>query len=108
MNKHSIKNIRDNVPEKLKEEFFEEILAGSNFKLERIISEGHASPKDFWYDQDKNEFVFLFSGSAELLYDDGRKFFLNAGDYLIIPAHQKHRVERTDSKQKTYWLALHY
>jgi cupin 2 domain-containing protein len=108
MNKHPVKNIRDDIPEKLKEEFFEDILTGSNFKLERIISEGHSSSKDFWYDQDKNEMVFLYSGSAELLYDDGRKFALSAGDYLIIPAHQKHRVEKTDNNQKTYWLALHY
>jgi cupin 2 domain-containing protein len=103
-----VKNIRDNIPAKLSEEYFEDIITGNDFKLERIISEGHSSPEDFWYDQDKNEFVFLVSGSAELVYDDGQKFSLKEGDYLVIPAHQKHRVEKTDSRQKTYWLALHY
>ena len=35
-----------------------EILAESkNFRIERIISSGHFSPKGFWYDQDENEFV---------------------------------------------------
>ena len=108
MNQNKVNNIRDGVPEKLNAEFFEDIITGKNFKLERIISEGHSSPKDFWYDQDKNEFVFLVAGSAELVYDDGRKFILQEGDYLNIPAHQKHRVEKTNGKQKTYWLALHY
>lgn len=101
-------NIFQNIPGKLKEEFFEDIISNKDFRLERIVSEGHSSPNDFWYDQDKNEFVLLISGSAVLVYNDGQKFILNEGDYLIIPAHQKHRVEKTDGSKKTYWLALHY
>ncbi len=103
-----LKNIFKNLPQHLKEEFFEEICSTKEFKLERIVSEGHSSPNDFWYDQDKNEFVLLISGSAELHYNDGRKFYLKPGDYLIIPAHQKHRVDWTDQNQKTFWLAIHF
>lgn len=103
-----IKNIYELIPEFLKEELFEKIIENENFVLERIISEGHASPPGFWYDQDKNEFVLLIRGSAQLLYDDGTKHDLNSGDYLIIPAHQKHRVEKTSHTEKTIWLALHY
>ena len=33
---------------------------------------------------------------------------LNAGDYLLIPAYCKHRVDWTDPKQESIWLALHF
>ena len=33
---------------------------------------------------------------------------LRPGDYLLIPAHCRHRVEWTDPEQKTVWLALHF
>lgn len=92
----------------VKEEFFEEILAGKDFKMERIISEGHSSPENFWYDQDKDEFVMLVSGSAVLEFENNELIEMKPGDYLIIPAHKKHRVAKTDSNQKTFWLALHF
>lgn len=102
------KNIFGNVPVNLKQEFFEEILSGNNFKIDRIVSVGHSSPNGFWYDQDKNEFVIVISGSARLSFNDGQIIDLKPGDYLTIPAHKKHRVDWTDPNQKTYWLALHY
>lgn len=102
------KNIFENIPVDLKEEFFEELINSEHFKLERIISEGHSSPPNFWYDQDKNEFVMLLSGSAEIVLENEEKVNLAPGDYLIIPAHKKHRVERTDTKTKTFWIAIHY
>lgn len=102
------KNIFDELPVELPEEIFEKIIESKNFLLERIISEGHTSPPNFWYDQEKNEFVILLSGSARVLYDDGTSYSLLPGDYINIPAHQKHRVEETDKNKKTIWLALHY
>jgi cupin 2 domain-containing protein len=33
---------------------------------------------------------------------------MRPGDYVHIPAHQRHRVEWTEPDQKTVWLALHY
>jgi len=105
---NGLKNIYDNFPKELKEESFEEILSTKDFNLERIISEGHASPPDFWYDQNKNEFVLLLKGKAKLSFEDGRKIELNPGDYLLINAHQKHRVDWTDPTQKTFWLTIHY
>lgn len=103
-----IKNIFGDLPGDLKEELFEEILSSKDFKLERIVSEGHSSPKGSWYDQDKNEFVMIVSGSAKLSFEDGQTIYFKPGDYLNIPAHKKHRVDWTDSDQKTIWLALHY
>ncbi len=104
----SIKNIFEKIPASLNEEFYEDIITSGNFKLERIVSEGQSTPENFWYDQDKNEFVILIRGSAELLFENDEKIKLKPGDYLIIPAHKKHRVLKTDTTQKTFWLALHY
>ena len=102
------KNIFAEIPNTLPEEVFEKIIEGKEFFVERIISDGHDSPPNFWYDQERNEFIMLMSGSAKILYDDGNSFILSPGDYLVIPAHQKHRVEETDKHQKAIWLAIHY
>ena len=104
----TVRNLFDVTKENFSNEIFERMIENENFVLEKIISEGHSSPRDFWYDQNKNEFVILISGSAKLQYDDGQITNLNPGDYLIIPAHKKHRVEWTDPNQKTFWIALHY
>ena len=102
-----INNLFKNIPGEIKEELFEEILNGKEFKVERIISEGHKSPDNFWYNQDENELVFLLKGSAEIEFEDS-KVELLPGDYVNIHAHKKHRVSRTDDSQKTVWLAIHY
>jgi len=31
-----------------------------------------------------------------------------AGDYLLIAAHRRHRVEWTDPAVATIWLAVHF
>ena len=50
------------------EEFLEVLASGKAeaFRIERIVSHGHISPPDFWYDQDELEFVAVLQGSAEL------------------------------------------
>lgn len=103
-----INNLFEEIPENLKEELFEEILIGQDFKVERIVSDGHSSPKDFWYDQKMNELVFVLQGKSKIIFEDGACYELNHGDYLNIPAHKKHRVEWTDNSQKTIWLTIHY
>ncbi|MBX3008820.1 MAG: cupin domain-containing protein [Melioribacteraceae bacterium] len=102
------RNIFLDIPDNLRDEYFEEIFSGDQFKLERIISKGHKSPPDFWYDQDKNEFVMLISGSAEISFENEPAIQLVKGDYLIIPSHKKHRVEKTDPVHPTIWMALHF
>jgi hypothetical protein len=39
-------------------------------KIERIISQGQASPPGFWYDQAWNEWVIVLKGSATLQFED--------------------------------------
>jgi cupin 2 domain-containing protein len=78
-------------------------------RIERIVSTGQASPPGFWYDQPWTEWVLLLAGAAGLLFEDEpTPRPLKAGDYLLIPAGQRHRVEWTDATQPTVWLAVHY
>lgn len=103
-----IKNVFDNIPVEVKKEVFEDILETDDFIVERIISEGHASPPDFWYDQKINEFVLLLTGSAKIDFEGEESVTLKPGDYLVIPAHKKHRVDWTDENIKTLWITIHY
>jgi cupin 2 domain-containing protein len=102
-------NIFSQVPAELPEERFEEIVMAGVVRVERIISDGHSSPNGFWYDQEKNEWVILLRGSAELSFEESEEtIILKPGDWVSIPAHRKHRVKRTDPNEKTIWLAVHY
>ena len=75
-------------------------------RIERIVSEGHVSPEGFWYDQGEPEWVALLQGTAELEFEDGRRHPMGAGDWLTIPAHERHRVAHTSSDPPCVWLAV--
>jgi cupin 2 domain-containing protein len=98
-----------NVPLELPEELFDTICSADHVKIERIVSREHASPRDSWYDQEKNEFVLIVRGRAGLrLEGEDEVVILGEGDYLNIAAHVRHRVEWTDATCDTIWLAVHY
>lgn len=102
------KNILKNIPKDLAEEVFETIFLKDGLKIERIISNGHTTPKEQWYDQDSNEWVILLEGEAILSFEDSEDVKLSTGDYINIPAHKKHRVSWTTPNKETIWLAIHY
>ena len=90
-------------------EEFAEILGRPGLKIERIVSNGHASPPGFWYDQAWNEWVIVLNGSARLRFEDEPdERALAAGDYVLIPARKRHRVEWTSPQEATIWLAVHF
>jgi cupin 2 domain-containing protein len=102
-------NIFARVPNDLPDELFEDIVVAGELKIERIISEAHSSPPDFWYDQERSEWVILLQGSVGILFDGSHEtIVLKPGDWINIPAHRKHRVQWTDPGEKTIWLAVHY
>lgn len=103
-----INSIFDNVIQS-EQEIIEKLITQAYFTLERIVSTGQATPAGQWYDQEQDEWVILLSGSAGLLFAEENTIrILAPGDYIHIKAHQRHRVEWTDSSQPTVWLALHY
>ncbi len=104
INKNSIFNLLDNIPSTSKDEIFKTIVSNDNVKIERILSYGQTTPKDYWYDQDEDEFIYIVQGKAKIKYDDETIYTLNTNDSLYIQAHQKHQVIYTSNP--TVWLAI--
>lgn len=88
-------------------ELAEQLIPDNGVLIERIISCGQASPPGFWYDQDRDEWVVLLQGRAEVSFADGRRITLCEGDSLLLAAHEKHRVDYTSSEPPCLWLAVH-
>jgi len=89
---------------KLAEEFHV-LHESSQVRIERIVSHSQASPPEFWYDQEDDEWVLLVRGEAVLEFEGGEEMRLQTGSYLLIPRHQKHRVQSTS--KDAVWLAVH-
>ena len=45
---------------------------------------------------------------VDLSYEDGSRIKLTVGDYLFIPAHQKHKVEYASTKPLCIWLTVFF
>lgn len=102
-------NLFSAIPAVLPEEIFEDLLVGEGFRVERIVSKGHASPENFWYDQPENEWVVVLQGEARLQIEGHETSVeLTKGMYINLPAHVKHRVEWTTEAIETIWLAIFY
>jgi len=89
------------------EEATTQLLRRPGVRIQRIVSTGQASPPGFWYDQRHDEWVLLASGAARIEIDGEGERTLAPGDYLLLPAHCRHRVAWTDPEQATVWLAIH-
>lgn len=91
------------------EEFFEALAERPGLRIERIVSTGQTTPDGQWYDQIRDEFVLLVSGAARLRVDgEDEDRALGAGDWLVLPAHCRHRVTWTQAEPPTIWLSVHY
>lgn len=96
------------LPANLDQEVFETLIQSESIRIERIVSQGHTSPETGWYDQDEHEWVMVLQGAGRLAFEDGSEQTLYPGDYLLLPAHTKHKVSWTDPEQITIWLAVFY
>lgn len=105
---HNAKNLLADLPALQEAEIFEPLARGGGVLIERIMSRGHRSAEDFWYEQPRAEWVMVVQGEAVLRWESGDDTRLAAGDFVNIPAFCKHRVEWTDPEQTTVWLAVHY
>ncbi|OON88984.1 MULTISPECIES: cupin domain-containing protein [unclassified Pyramidobacter] len=89
-------------------ELLDELAAGQGCRVERIVSMGQITPAGQWYDQDGDEWVALLQGKARLLWADGGESALSSGDWLLIPAHVRHRVVYTSAEPPCVWIAVHF
>jgi cupin 2 domain-containing protein len=101
-------NVFAAIPPKLDAELFETLAASGAVRIERIVSRGHASPASGCYDQDEHEWVIVLRGWGRLEFRDGQEVALDAGGWIEIPAHRRHRVAWTDPDDVTVWLAVFY
>ncbi len=101
-------NIYNPIPDDLSNEAFEILAQNASVKIERIISKGHTSPVTGWYDQDSAEWVIVLTGQASIAFENDTIVELKQGDYINIPAHNKHKVVSTSADTETIWLAVHY
>ena len=100
-------NLFTSLPAKLPAELTETLVHAKHVRIERIVSQGQASPDGFWYDQDEAEFVVVLQGAGRLRFED-EVVELRPGDWINIPAHRKHRVEWTTPDEQTVWLAAFF
>jgi len=103
----TVSNLFADLPARLPDELFATLLDAANVRIERIVSHGHSSPPDFWYDQGQHEWVVVLKGAARLRFED-EVVEMTPGSFVNIPAHTKHRVEWTTPDEPTIWLAVHY
>jgi cupin 2 domain-containing protein len=101
-------NLFAGVPADLPEELLQVLWQAGRVRVERIVSRGHATPPGRWYDQETDEWVVLLTGAARLRIE-GRDGVveMRPGDYVLLPAHLRHRVEWTDPACDSVWLAVH-
>ena len=99
-----VKNLMESPPAEV--ETFQTLLDLPGIRLEQIVSNGQASAEGFWYDQKEPEWVMLVRGEAMLRFDPGGDTQLKTGDFLLIPANTRHRVESVSAD--AIWLALRF
>ena len=104
-----ISNLLSNLPDGKGAEAVTRLADGGAFRLERIVSTGQATPPGEWYDQPEDEWVVLLRGAAGLrIAGEAEARTLAPGDFLLLPAGCRHRVDWTKADGETVWLALHF
>ena len=102
-------NLFEPIPPPTGDEDVATLVSADGIRIERIVSTGQASPAGFWYDQPQAEWVVVVAGAATVRFaEDTAPRRMIAGDYLLIPAGCRHRVDWTDPAEPTIWLAVHY
>lgn len=103
-----MKNIFAQIPDQVPKEIFTALFTNPHVRIERIVSKGHTSQSDEWFDQDWDEWLILLQGRAILKYENsGQEVDMIPGSFILIPARTKHRVTFTQPEMPTIWLAVH-
>lgn len=101
-------NLWSGLPERpVVQEIVDILLERPDIRIERIVSTGQATAQGEWYDQDRDEWVLVVAGAARLRIEgEGDDRELGDGDFIMLPAHCRHRVTWTQSEPPTIWLAI--
>lgn len=102
-------NLRGEPPLRPREaEIVDVLLERPNVRIERIVSTGQATPEGEWYDQETDEWVLVVAGAARLRIEgEDQDRDLGEGDWILLPARCRHRVNWTRTEPPTIWLAVH-
>jgi cupin 2 domain-containing protein len=93
----------------LADEVVDPLLERPGLGIERIVSTGQTTPEGQWYDQETDEWVLVVAGAARLRIEGEQSDrALGEGDWILLPAHCRHRVTWTRSEPPTVWLAVHF
>ena len=103
-------NLRSGLPGRpLPDEVVDLLVEHPGLRIERIVSTGQATPEGQWYDQDSDELVLVVDGTARLSIEgESEERELGEGDWILLPAHCRHRVTWTRAEPPTVWLAIHF
>ena len=112
----------------MNEEIIKILFKNENVKIEKIISTGQTTD---WQESNKNEFVILVQGNAEIEYYDNRicenknfktnenimknlkntndmKLQLGKGDIILIKKGERHRVSYTSKNPCCVWICIFF
>jgi cupin 2 domain-containing protein len=90
-------------------ELIETLCDRPGWRIERIVSTGQAMAEGEWYDQETDEWVMVVKGRARLhIAGEAEDRVLGEGDFVLLPAHCRHRVAWTQAEPPTIWLAIHF
>lgn len=103
-----VRNLLRDLPPAGADESFEALHERAGLRIERIVSRGHVTPSDQWYDQGQDEWVMVLSGAARLEIEGRDEVAMGPGDAVFLAAHQRHRVAWTAPEEPTIWLAVHH
>ena len=127
-NKKKKINIFDLKDLSVNEEIIKILFKNENVKIEKIISTGQTTD---WQESNKNEFVILVQGNAEIEYYDNRicedknfktnenimknlkntndmKLQLGKGDIILIKKGERHRVGYTSKNPCCIWICIFF
>jgi cupin 2 domain-containing protein len=104
----AVGNVFEGIPGELPEELIETLAESAQVRIERIVSKGHMTPEGEWYDQAEAEFVLLVQGQARLEFEGSRALEMKSGDWVVIPAGERHRVNWTSTEPEAVWVCVFY
>ncbi len=105
--KTEIANLFADLPPARAAEAFTALLDRPGVRIERIVSQGQATPEDEPMVQEQDEWVVLLRGEAGIRIEGSEPVTLRPGDHLTIAGGQRHWVTFTAKGEPTVWLAVH-